>query len=191
MLVVIKCKMRICKFIGYKNIKILCNIAFVNSTHNTMAQEIERKFLVVSNQFKQEAGSKTHIIQGYLAMKPEATVRVRIADKQAFLTIKGISINNNTTRYEWEKEIDIEEARELLILCGNQIIEKYRYEVQKGDFTFEVDEFLGDNKGLIVAEIELESENDKFEKPVWLGDEVTQDVSYFNTMLLQKPFAAR
>jgi len=154
-----------------------------------MLQEIERKFLVTSEAFKTEAYRKTYIKQGYLSVTPEATVRVRIRDVQATLTIKGKSNETGTSRYEWEKAIDVAEARELLQLCTSGLIEKYRYEVNSGEYVFEVDEFLGANAGLVIAEVELKNEADFFEKPVWLGSEVTGDLRYYNAMLSQHPFS--
>lgn len=167
--------------------KIICNIAFPKET--IMPKEIERKFLVRSDAYKSDAFRKTHIRQAYIAVTPEATVRVRIRDNQAFLTIKGKSNASGTSRYEWEKEINVEEAKDLFQLCKSGIIEKIRYEVQAGEYIFEVDEFLGDNAGLVVAEIELKNEADLFDKPAWLGAEVTGDKRYYNAMLIQKPFS--
>lgn len=153
-----------------------------------MPQEIERKFLVTSEAYKKEAFRKTHIKQGYLSVTPEATVRVRIRDEQATLTIKGKSNETGTSRYEWEKEIDVEDAGCLLQLCTSGLIEKHRFEISIGEHVFEVDEFLGVNEGLVVAEIELKNEADLFEKPAWLGEEVTGDLRYYNAMLNQYPF---
>ena len=150
--------------------------------------EIERKFLVRSDEFKSRASQKFRIIQGFLNTHPERTVRIRIRGDQAFLTIKGKSSKNGLTRFEWEKEIPVPEAEELLKLCEPGIIEKMRYLVEIEDHTFEIDEFFGENQGLIVAEIELHSENDTFEKPEWLGKEVTGDVRYYNSQLSKKPY---
>ncbi len=150
--------------------------------------EIERKFLVRSNEFKNQASKKFRIIQGFLNTHPERTVRVRIRGDQAFLTIKGKSSKNGLTRFEWEKEIPVAEAEELMKLCEPGLIEKTRYLVEIKEHTFEIDEFFGDNKGLIVTEIELHSENDTFEKPEWLGEEVTGDVRYYNSQLIKNPF---
>jgi adenylate cyclase len=153
-----------------------------------MAQEIERKFLV-KGEFKSNAHEKTRITQGYLSSVPERTVRIRIKGNKGYITIKGISNASGTSRYEWEKEIPVEEARELLNICEPGVIDKTRYLVQSNEHTFEVDEFYGDNEGLVVAEIELTSEDEFFEKPVWLGEEVTGDKKYFNAMLMKNPFS--
>jgi CYTH domain-containing protein len=150
--------------------------------------EIERKFLVTSNAFKDEAFKKTSIIQGFLNTDKERTVRVRIKDKKGILTVKGKSTNDGLSRFEWEKEISKSETESLLLLCEKGIIEKIRYEVKVGKHIFEVDEFQGDNKGLIIAEIELNSENETFEKPNWLGKEVTGLIKYYNSQLSKKPF---
>lgn len=150
--------------------------------------EIERKFLVKNDRFKTEADSKKRIVQGFLNTDPERTVRVRIKGEKGFLTIKGKGNSTGTTRFEWEKELSIIEAEALLQLCEKGVIEKIRYEVLVGKHTFEIDEFFGDNKGLIVAEVELEDENEHFSKPNWLGDEVTGDVKYYNSQLSKNPF---
>jgi adenylate cyclase len=150
--------------------------------------EIERKFLVTSNTFKSDALRKNHIAQWYLNSEPERTVRARIKGKKGFLTIKGKSSETGISRFEWEKEIPINEAKELLLLCEKGVIEKTRYEIQVGQHLFEVDEFHGENEGLIMAEVELQSESEIFEKPIWLGDEVTQDNRYYNSYLSQHPF---
>ncbi len=151
--------------------------------------EIERKFLVRSEEFKTRASEKNKIIQGFLNTHPDRTVRIRISGDLAFLTIKGISSKNGLTRFEWEKEIPVVEAKELLKLCEPGIIEKMRYLVEIEEHTFEIDEFFGENQGLIVAEIELHSENDRFKNPEWLGEEVTGDVRYYNSQLSKKPFS--
>ncbi len=150
--------------------------------------EIERKFLVTSNKFKAEAFKSSEIKQGYLNSHPERTTRIRIQDKMAFITIKGKSSKSGLSRYEWEKEIPVDEASELLKLCEPGAIEKIRYFVKSEEFTFEIDEFFGDNKGLTIAEIELKSEEDTFEKPDWLGEEVTGDPRYYNSQLSKNPF---
>ena len=152
-----------------------------------MAQEIERKFLVNGN-FKEFSTSHKRIMQGYLSSHPERAVRVRIKEDKAFLTIKGKGNQSGTSRYEWEKEIPVEEAQELMKLCEEGVIDKTRYIIPAGKHNFEVDEFFGDNEGLIIAEIELENENDDFEKPNWLGKEVTGDVKYYNANLKSNPF---
>lgn len=153
-----------------------------------MAQEIERKFSVTSDAYKSMALKAIPIKQGYLSSVQERTVRIRIKGNKACITIKGISNYSGTNRYEWEKEISTEDAEELLKLCEPGVIEKMRYEVKNGLFTFEVDEFFGENNGLVVAEIELNNENDQFEKPEWLGKELTGDARYYNSMLSKNPY---
>lgn len=153
-----------------------------------MAQEIERKFLVLSNDFKSEAFKKTNIKQGYLSSKPERTVRVRVRDNHGFITVKGISNASGASRYEWEKEIPVVEAEELLLICEAGIIDKTRYEVKVGNYIYEIDEFYGENQGLVIAEIELIKEDDSFEKPFWVGEEVTGDKKYYNSNLKINPF---
>ncbi len=153
-----------------------------------MPFEIEKKFLVSDNTYKQEAHTQVRIIQGYLSTDPERTVRIRIKEKRGYLTIKGKSNASGTTRYEWEKEIEVSEAEELLKLCKKGIIDKTRFMVKAGKHTFEVDEFYGDNQGLVVAEIELENENDRFQKPHWLADEVTGQDKYYNAQLMSNPY---
>lgn len=150
--------------------------------------EIERKFLVTSNAFKSDALRKNHIAQGYLNSAHERVVRVRIKGEKGFLTIKGKTNEAGMSRFEWEKEIPVAEAKELLLLCEKGVIEKTRYEIQVGLHLFEVDEFYGENEGLIMAEVELQSESEVFEKPIWLGEEVTQDNRYYNSYLSQHPF---
>lgn len=150
--------------------------------------EIERKFLVRSESFKKEAFAQNRIAQGYLSSVPERTVRVRIKENKGFLTIKGASNETGLSRFEWEKEIPIEEAAALLKLCEKGVIDKTRFEVKKGNHIFEVDEFHVENQGLIIAEVELKSENETFEKPIWLGKEVTNDCRYYNSYLSKNPF---
>lgn len=150
--------------------------------------EIERKFLVTSKAFLDEFRAKNRIVQGYLSSVPERTVRVRIKGEKGFLTIKGKSSDSGMSRMEWEKEIALEEAEQLLRLCEAGVIDKIRYEIPVGKHLYEVDVFSGENEGLILAEIELESENEAFEKPNWLGMEVTNDTRYYNAYLSQKPF---
>ena len=152
-----------------------------------MAQEIERKFLV-KGEFKSEAFKATRIIQGYLSSVPERTVRVRVKGEKGYITIKGIGNKSGASRFEWEKEIPVEEVKELLELCEPGTIDKTRYLVKAGEYTFEVDEFYGENEGLTMAEIELPDENVAFERPVWLGDEVTGDSRYYNSMLMKNPY---
>jgi adenylate cyclase len=151
-------------------------------------QEIERKFLVKNDSFKTLATAKKKIAQGYLNTHPERTVRIRIANENGFLTIKGKGNATGMTRFEWEKEINIEEASALLLLCEKGVIEKTRFEIPVGNHLFEVDEFYGENEGLIIAEIELSAENEVFEKPDWLGLEVTNDERYYNGYLSKNPF---
>ncbi len=150
--------------------------------------EIERKFLVKSDDFKEASRKKTHFIQAYLNTDPERTIRIRVTDDQAFMTIKGKSSENGLTRFEWEKEIELGEAKELLKICEPGKIEKYRYELDFGNHTYEIDEFLEDNSGLVLAEVELQDEEEHFEKPEWLGEEVTGNLAYYNSNLIAKPF---
>ncbi len=152
-----------------------------------MAQEIERKFLVKGD-FKPFSIKATRITQGYLSSVPERAVRVRIKGDKGYITVKGIGNASGASRYEWEKEIPVTEVEELLKLCEPGVIDKTRYLVPAGKHTFEVDEFYGENQGLVVAEIELASEQESFEKPDWLGDEITGDVRYYNVMLMKNPF---
>lgn len=150
--------------------------------------EIERKFLVRSDAYKKEATSIKRIVQGFLNTHRNRTVRVRMKGNDGFLTIKGISNESGTSRFEWEKEIEVLEAQSLLKLCEETIIDKTRFEIPIGDFIFEVDEFHGANEGLVIAEIELENENDPFERPKWLGEEVTGQLKYYNSLLSKKPY---
>ena len=150
--------------------------------------EIEKKFLVLSKIFKEEALKKKDIKMGYLNTHPEKTVRLRIFGEEAVLTIKGKSTKKGLSRFEWEKKINKNEAEELLALCEPGIIEKIRYFVDIGDHTFEVDEFCGENEDLVLAEVELTSENEYFEKPDWLGEEVTGDIRYYNSHLAKNPY---
>ncbi|MDR6763433.1 adenylate cyclase [Flavobacterium sp. 2755] len=150
--------------------------------------EIERKFLVKSDDFKEQAFAKNNIAQGYLSSIAERTVRVRIKGDKAFLTIKGIGHQGGMSRFEWENQIPLDEAAELLKLCEKGKIEKTRYEIKFGNHVYEVDEFYGENEGLTMAEIELQSEDESFEKPDWLGEEVTNDERYYNAYLSKNPF---
>ena len=150
--------------------------------------EIERKFLVRNDAYKIRAFAKKQIAQGYLNSDPERTVRIRIQGESGFLTIKGKSSENGTTRLEWETELPLFEARPLLDLCESGIIDKTRYLVQSGNHVIEVDEFAGENTGLVIAEIELHNENDAFERPDWLGEEVTADHRYYNSWLSKNPY---
>lgn len=151
--------------------------------------EIERKFLVrKGDAYKRAAFSNSHIQQGYIPADG-ATVRVRTRDDKAFLTIKGKSVNGGMTRYEFEKEITLDEARSLLQLCKGGVIDKQRWLVKSGNHTFEVDEFFGDNAGLVMAEVELDSEDEAYEKPDFIGLEVTGDRRFYNSHLLTNPFS--
>jgi CYTH domain-containing protein len=150
-------------------------------------QEIERKFLVKDTDFLKDLKG-FNIVQGYLSSDPQRNVRVRIKGDLAFLTIKGVSNKSGTSRFEWEKGIEVAEAEELLKLCLPGIIDKTRFEIPAGNHIFEVDVFEGENKSLIIAEVELKNENDSFEKPDWLGKEVTGDVRYYNSYLVTQPF---
>ena len=152
-----------------------------------MAQEIERKFLVRGS-FKEAAFDALQICQGYISSAPGRSVRVRIRGNQGFLTIKGPSHDGGLSRFEWEKEIGADEARELLALCEPGLIDKTRWLVKAGTHTFEVDEFHGDNEGLIVAEVELTAPDEPYEKPEWLGPEVTGDRRYYNSYLTKNPY---
>ena len=153
-----------------------------------MSQEIERKFLVKNNDFKKESFKEIKIVQGFLSTVPERTVRIRIKGDKGFITVKGIGNESGTSRYEWEREISVEDATDLLKISEPGVIDKTRYNVKSGNHTFEVDEFYGVNDGLIVAEIELTSEFEKFSKPNWLGTEVTGNLKYYNSMLAKNPF---
>jgi adenylate cyclase len=150
--------------------------------------EIERKFLVTSNEFIKEAVRQSRIVQGYLNSNPERTVRVRVKGDKGFLTIKGIGNETGLSRFEWEKEIPLEEAEQLLRLCEKGVIDKIRYEVAISNHLYEIDVFSGANEGLIIAEIELSNENESFEKPTWLGTEVTNDNRYYNAFISNNPF---
>lgn len=150
--------------------------------------EIERKFLVNSDTFKDEAFKKTRIIQGFLNTHKERTVRVRLKDEKGYLTVKGKSTDDGLERFEWEKGISKIDAESLLKLCEKGIIDKIRYEVKCENHIFEIDVFSEDNEGLIIAEIELNSSNEKFLKPNWLGEEVTGNIKYYNSQLSKKPY---
>ena len=150
--------------------------------------EIERKFLVLSDDYKSEAIHKHQISQGYLNSDPERTVRIRLKGESGFLTIKGKGNESGTTRLEWETELPLVEAKPLFALCEKGIIEKTRYEVISGKHVFEVDEFNGENSGLVIAEIELHDEDEMFSRPTWLGKEVTGDKRYYNAYLSQHPY---
>ncbi len=151
--------------------------------------EIERKFLVRDDSYKRLAHKSYRIRQGYICSGHGHTVRVRLRDEQGFLTIKGPSLDGGLSRYEFEKEITAEEAAQLFHLCQPGAIDKTRYLVATADgHTFEVDEFYGDNEGLVVAEVELGSPDEPYEKPPFVGEEVTGDRRYTNASLCKKPF---
>jgi len=152
-----------------------------------LAREIERKFLVVGP-FRDHILRSRRIVQGYLSSVPERAVRVRIEDDRGVLTIKGIGDASGVARFEWEREIPLAEAEELLALCEPGTIDKARHLIPVGVHTFEVDEFHGENEGLIVAEIELASAAEDFPRPEWLGREVTGDPRYYNAMLMKNPY---
>jgi CYTH domain-containing protein len=150
--------------------------------------EIERKFLVTSEIFKKAATSEQLIKQGFLNTDKERTVRVRLYGNKGFLTVKGKSNESGASRFEWEIEILSSEANALLNICEEGTIVKTRYVIPVGKHLFEVDEFHGDNQGLILAEVELNSEEEHFEKPDWLGKEVTGEINYYNSQLSKNPF---
>lgn len=153
-----------------------------------MNREIERKFLV-NGPFKSLSFCHTHILQGYISSNPERSVRIRLKGDKAFITIKGMGSSDGLSRFEWEKEITPEDAKQLMQLCEpTSIIDKVRYEIKHDNHIIEVDEFNGLNEGLIVAEIELTNENESVDLPEWLGLEVTGDVRYYNSMLAKNPY---
>lgn len=169
--------------------------------------ETERKFLVNGNGFKAEAVASHRMVQGYICRESGRTVRVRIADDRAYLTIKGAGDASGMSRLEWEMEINVSDARQLLTLCSEGIIDKTRYIVPASicidpesstcpygdrraeERVWEIDEFYGDNEGLVMAEIELESIDERFVRPSWLGEEVTGDRRYYNSMLSVHPYS--
>lgn len=148
-----------------------------------MMIEIERKFLVRDDSYKSQAERSFRMVQGFLSRVPERVVRIRVVENRGYITVKGISNASGMSRFEWEKELSLDEAQQLLRLCEEGMVEKMRYEVRVGKHLFEVDEFLGNHQGLVLAEIELSQENEVFEKPSWLGDEVTGDQRYYNSYL--------
>lgn len=152
-----------------------------------MPREIERKFLV-TGEYKSQAFAHSRIVQGYICSARGCTVRVRLRDGRGYLTIKGASDAAGMSRYEWEKEISREEAEELMKLCEEGVIDKTRYLVRSGSHVFEVDEFYGDNEGLVMAEVELASEDEPFDRPAFIGREVTGDVRYYNSQLMKHPY---
>ena len=151
--------------------------------------EIERKFLLAGD-FRPDVVSSTSIVQGYLSLDPERTVRVRIASNQGCLTIKGPPDATGSLRYEWERKISLEEARELMALCLPGKIEKTRHRVNFSGYWFDVDEFHGANNGLVIAEIELSNVDEVFDRPDWLGEEVTGQARYYNSALTKTPFSS-
>jgi CYTH domain-containing protein len=152
-----------------------------------MAQEIERKFLVKNDQWRQYEGQTTIYRQGYIYTQNATTVRVRVAGSQGFLTIKGKT--SGKTRTEFEYSIPLEEAQEMLDnLCDPPLIEKTRTKLKIGNLTWEIDEFTGENEGLILAEVELDDENQEIEIPEWIGEEVTDDPRYYNANLVKNPY---
>jgi CYTH domain-containing protein len=155
-----------------------------------MAQEIERKFLVVGDDYRRQAFAHSRIMQGYISSQHGRTVRVRIRDDKGYLTIKGPSDAAGMSRYEWEKEIPVDEARQLMTLCEPGLIDKTRYLVSSGRHTFEVDEFYGENEGLVMAEVEHSAEDEPYLRPDFLGEEVTGDVRYYNSYLKAHPYKA-
>ena len=150
--------------------------------------EIERKFLVLDDSYKQLSYGSSHIMQGYICSERGRTVRVRIRDERAYLTIKGPSMNGGLSRYEFEREIPFADAQQMMLFCEPGVIDKTRWLVKSGPHTFEVDEFHGENNGLVVAEVELSSEEEAFEKPHFIGKEVTGDRRYYNSQLRANPY---
>lgn len=153
-----------------------------------MGIEIERKFLVADEGWRQAATRQTRFSQGYLSRDPARTVRVRIAGDAAFLTIKGAT--TGATRAEFEYAVPLADAQQLLAMCDGPVVEKVRHLCGHAGMTWEVDEFLGANTGLVVAEIELQTEDQAFERPAWLGEEVTGDARYVNANLAVRPFSS-
>lgn len=150
--------------------------------------EIERKFLVTNSDFIALATAKNRIVQGYLNSDPERTVRIRIKGNKGYLTIKGKGNESGTSRLEWETEIPLIDAEQLLSLCEKGVIDKIRYEIPVENHIYEVDVFSGENNGLIIAEIELQDETETFSKPNWLGEEVTGNKKYYNAYLSNHPY---
>lgn len=153
-----------------------------------MGIEIERKFLVGGDGWRRQAASQTRFSQGYLSRDPARTVRVRIAGDAAFLTIKGAT--TGATRAEFEYAVPLADAQQLLAMCDGPVVEKVRHLCPFEGMTWEVDEFLGANAGLVVAEIELDAEGQAFARPAWLGAEVTGDARYVNANLAVRPFTS-
>ena len=153
-----------------------------------MSIEIERKFLVKNSSFKEKGVKCLHIKQGFLNSDKNRVVRIRIVGDKGFITIKGKSSKNGLSRFEWEKEINLQEAESLFDLCEVGVIQKKRYLINHKSSLYEVDVFLGENDGLIIAEVELKSETELFSKPQWLGEEVTGIAKYYNSELSRNPF---
>lgn len=152
-----------------------------------MPIEIERKFLLKNDTWKSEADNGTQFVQGYLVGSKKSSVRIRIEGDNAFINIKSATLD--ITRKEYQYEIPVSEARELLkTLCEPPLIDKTRYIVNKGSHKWEIDVFAGDNDGLIVAEIELNHENEQFDKPDWIGKEVSEQQRYYNVCLVKHPY---
>jgi CYTH domain-containing protein len=154
-----------------------------------MAQEIERKFLVLDDSYKHEAFASSHIRQGYICSERGRTVRIRIRDNQAFLTIKSPSLDGGLSRYEFEYEIPLKDAEQLMTLCEPGIIDKTRWLVKSGEHTFEVDEFHGENAPLVMAEVELKTVSETPKIPDFIGKEVTGDRRYYNSQLRRNPYS--
>ena len=155
-----------------------------------MSQEIERKFLVTDDSYRRLAYRKSRIEQGYICSARGKTVRIRIRDDKGYITIKGPSNASGTSRYEWEKEIPLSDAEELMALCEPGRIVKVRYLVDFAGHTFEVDEFHGENEGLVVAEVELRSETEEVVFPAFIGEEVTGQTKYYNSFLMKQPYTS-
>lgn len=153
-----------------------------------MAIEIERKFIVTNDSYKALAFQSDRIAQGYICREGGNSARVRVRGNKGYITIKGPSLDGGLSRFEWEKEIPPAEALELLKLCNGGIIDKTRHLVKCGAHTFEVDEFFGDNEGLVIAEVELSNADEEFEKPEFIGKEVTGDKRYYNSSLTRFPY---
>ena len=152
--------------------------------------EIERKFLVKSDKYRSDAFKVQLLSQAYLNNNPDKSVRIRIVDNEGFITIKGPSNDGGFSRFEWEKKIPFDEAVELMKLCGNQLILKKRYFVKHNKIILEVDEFLNNNKGLVVAEVELKTTSQKIVLPDWIAEEVTGVNKYYNLSLISHPFSS-
>ncbi len=154
-----------------------------------MGRETERKFLVKGSDYQKDAFRSMRMTQGYLNSAPERSVRIRLCGESGYITVKGPTEADGISHFEWEKEIPYNEAQDLLQLCEPGVIDKTRYYVRTGQHIFEVDEFHGENKGLVIAEIELREANETFELPAWLGEEVTGDVRYYNASLTHTPYS--